>query len=196
MTMSRTTGIGLAILALTTLLAGADSTGQFLPVIIANTIPRSSSPNGILGDAWTFRCPKGGTFSASVDTFDDDGQENATLAPFLQVDDGEGNPVVFADEDVACTFPPVCGAGCPFVTDVPCGAKDPHLLRIGSSYGGGCGGGGYQLTLAVKDSKGVAVEPKKIRLGGGAARKLPKLFDLDGARREGPALNDEYIDVF
>ena len=168
------------------------------PLTIANWIPPLTGPTGSLGDGWTFKCPKGGTFSASADSIDDDGQGNATADLRLRVFDGEGTQVADGDDDMACSFTPVCpSVSCPAVTDVPCGDKGPHLLLVfEASNAGGCHGGGYELTVEVKDKKGKVLAPKKINLGGGAKRKLPKWHDPEKARKEGPAINDEEIMIF
>ena len=47
-----------------------------------------------LGDMWTFRCPSGGTVSASVDTKDDTDEFTADIGPVLLVIDGSGHLLV------------------------------------------------------------------------------------------------------
>jgi len=189
--MTKTASKSLATLALTVLLSSA---AHAQPITVANSVP---APNGTvtqLGDGWTFKCPKGGTYSASVDTIDDDGEGNATLDPFFQVHDGTGLLVATQDDNVTCTFTPLCGFTCPSASGLPCGDKNPHLLRIGDNSGHtGCVGGGYELTLEVKDKNGVVLPPKKVKLGGGPNRKLPKWFDPGKGRKQGPLLDDEQI---
>ena len=63
-----------------------------------------------LGDMWTFRCPPGGSFSVSVDTRDDTDRGEATIDPLLEVVDGNGNDIAFADDTFACTLAPLANA--------------------------------------------------------------------------------------
>src|SRR5262245_11655385 len=73
-------------------------------------------PGSFQGDLWTFTCPAGGHFTATVDTL------GTTLDPFFNVSNGTGGFVAFGDDDVPCSFPPACGFSCPQVVNVPCGS--------------------------------------------------------------------------
>src|SRR5262245_16238360 len=143
--------------------------------------------NGSQGDLWTFSCPGGGHFTATVDNL------GAALEPYFSVSDGTGGFVAFADDDVPCTFPPTCGFACPQVVNVPCGSGSTHSIRIAAATsGGGCEtGAGYVLTLEVFNSGGASIDPKQVKLGGGAKRKVPSWYDPDRLLQTGPALDDE-----
>lgn len=152
-----------------------------------------------LGDLWTFECPEGGTVSARVDTKDDTDTGVSDIDPILEVLDGKGNVLAFADDNVDCTYPPECGFQCPEVTSVPCGRGDSHSLLV-RDFGTAsitdiqCAkGGGYALTVTVFDHKGNPVAAKKVELGGGAEREVPEWAVEEGKAPVGPALDDENV---
>jgi hypothetical protein len=147
-----------------------------------------------LGDLWTFQCPLGGTVSARVDTKDDRDTGEANLDPILEVLDGAGSLLAFADDEVECTYPPVCGFQCPQVKDVPCGEANPHSLLVRDFGASGCAtGGGYELTVTVFDQKGHQIAEQKVQLGGGATRHVPDWAVEEGKAPVGPALDDENV---
>ena len=81
-----------------------------------------------LGDLWTFRCPAGATVGLSVDTKDDTDLGLSDIDPVLLVVDPSGNLVAFADDEIDCTYLPICGFA------LPVGTRDPlrqgrHLQR-------------------------------------------------------------------
>jgi len=148
-----------------------------------------------LGDLWTFRCPRGGTVSVSVNTKDDadsDDQPQSHIDPILRIVDGAGTPLAFADDNVECAFPPVCGFACPSVTEVPCGGGGRHRiivrdLGVDDSGVGGCtGGGGYVLTVEVFAPDGSQLSDRQVELGGGPRREV---------QPPGPALDDEGVRI-
>lgn len=151
---------------------------------VANDVP--------LGDLWTFRCPRGGTVSVSVDTKDDTDNHESRIDPFLRVIDGAGNGLATADDNVDCRFPPVCGFACPSVTAVPCGSGGRHRiivrdLGVDESGVGGCvGGGGYSLIVEVFGADGSQLSERRVDLGGGPRREVAP---------PGPALDDEGVRI-
>jgi hypothetical protein len=154
-----------------------------------------------LGDMWTFRCAPGGSFSVSVDTRDDNDQGEAQIDPVLEVVDGEGNNVAFADDERSCSFEPVCGFACPEVVDVPCGVGDRHSLIIrdfgtAEVTGAFCeGGGGYDVFLTVVSRDGTEFSEVSTEFGGGAFRQLPRwvTLRLPAVGSLGPVLDDEDV---
>jgi hypothetical protein len=151
-----------------------------------------------LGDLWTFECPKGGTVSARVDTKDDLDTGQANIDPILEVLDGRGSLLAFADDEVECTYPPVCGYQCPRVKEVSCGEANPHSLLV-RDFGTAfleipCAtGGGYELTVTVFDQRGHQIAEQKVQLGGGAKRHVPDWAVEEGKAPVGPALDDENV---
>jgi hypothetical protein len=157
-----------------------------------------------LGDLWTFTCPKDGTVSASVDTKDDLDTEQANLDPVLNLVDGLGNLRAAGDDEITCTFPPVCGFQCPQVVRILCGDTNPHSLIV-RDYGNAtitgdqcAGGGGYELTVTVFDSEGNPVEESKVALGGGPAGQVPAwALELGlGIAPVGPAVDNGNVPRF
>jgi hypothetical protein len=149
-------------------------------------IPTAEFNARAYGDLWTFACPAGGSFTLTVD--------NVLEAPGAQIDlvaevrDGEGTFLISGDDNVACTHPACAGFSCPRILDEPCGETNPHSVFVFS--GVDCEvGGGYLLNVTVKDKNGNALPDSKVKLGGGASRKLPK--SVDKALKSGPALDDE-----
>ena len=129
-----------------------------------------------LGDLWTFKCPKGGTVNVSVDTKDDTDTAQSDIDPVLLVVDGAGNLLAFADDDVACTYPPVCGFACPSVSAVACGSdghaddgrhgsdSEPHNIIVRDFGDSGCvGGGGYGLVVEVFKADGSQLSERRVR---------------------------------
>jgi hypothetical protein len=154
-----------------------------------------------LGDMWTFRCPSGGTVSVSVDTKDDTDTGESDIDPVLALIDGAGNSLAFADDEVACTYPPVCGYSCPSITTVACGegGRERHSLVVrdygtASATGTFCQeGGGYNLTVAVFEAGGRQLSEREVGLDGGPRRTVPKWALELGKAPVGPALDDEDV---
>lgn len=186
---------GIAFLA-GCLAAGVSSPSGAEPLERQNYIPAGGYLFDLdeqLGDAWSFECPRGGRVIAVVDTGNDNNDLTSNLDPQLTIFDGEGNELVTGDDEVECSFQPSCSpAGCPAV-NIPCGDKGPHLAVIVSRNTECIPGGQYRLLLEVLDRNGFSVEGKKVRLGGGAKRKLPKWLDPDGTYAAGPLLDDEKV---
>jgi hypothetical protein len=164
-----------------------------------------------LGDLWTFNCPEGGTVNVSVDTKDDTDSAQSDIDPVLLVVDGAGNLLVFADDNANCTYPPVCGFACPSVTALACGSGDdtdddhhgrdskPHSIIVrdfgaADATGTPCQeGGGYNLVVEVFKADGSQLSERRVDLGGGPKRDVPK-YALDlGKAPTGPALDDEDV---
>lgn len=152
---------------------------------------------GLVGDLWKFRCPAGGSVSAIVDTVPeiavDDQNFVSGLDPRLQIFDGQGNLLAAGDDDVDCSVDTQCGAGCPEVTEVPCGQGVNHsiLVRDSGTLPACTGGGGYLLVIEVLNASGRSLGPVAVKLGGGPARRLPPWLlqtDLIGAR--GPVVDN------
>jgi hypothetical protein len=173
------------------------------PVSRSNWVPNVGQLNlegeQPLGDLWTFKCPRGGTVNVFVDTKDDTDTAQSDIDPVLLVVDGAGNLLAFADDEVDCTYPPVCGFFCPSVTEVACGRGDKHSVVVrdfgaANATGTPCQeGGGYGLTVEVFTAHGRQVPEKFVELGGGPKRKVPKwALDL-GKAPAGPALDDEDV---
>jgi hypothetical protein len=184
------------------------------PITRSNWVPNVGQLNvegeQPLGDLWTFKCPRGGTVNVSVDTKDDTDNGEADIDPVLLVVDGAGNLLAFADDDVDCTYPPVCGFSCPSVTAVACGSAGPrrgghddddegtHSIIV-RDFGAAIGdaacqeGGGYNLVVEVFNADGRQLSERKVELGGGPKREVPK-YALDlGKAPTGPALDDEDV---
>jgi hypothetical protein len=173
------------------------------PISRSNWIPNVGQLNledeQPLGDLWTFRCPRGGTVNVSVDTKDDTDTARADIDPVLLVVDGAGNLLAFADDDVDCSYPPVCGFFCPSVTAVACGSGGRHSVIVrdfgaADATGTPCQeGGGYGLRVEVFTANGRQVPEPLVDLGGGPRRNVPKwALDL-GKAPAGPALDDEDV---
>ena len=56
-------------------------------------------------------------------------------------------------------------------------------------------GGGYELVVQVKDANGKVVPEKKLKLGGGPNRKVPK-WAVDAPKNLAPVLDDENVPLF
>src|SRR5262245_40852303 len=89
---------------------------QAAPVTRTQWVP--SGP----GDLWTFLCPAGGSYAASVDTF------STGLDPRLDVRRADGALVGGGDDDVACSGS-ACGFQCPTVSG-PCAAGGIFSLIV------------------------------------------------------------------
>jgi hypothetical protein len=183
------------------------------PISRSNWIPNVGQLNvegeQALGDLWTFKCPRGGTVNVSVDTKDDTDNGEADIDPVLLVVDGAGNLLAFADDDVDCTYPPVCGYFCPSVAEVACGStggrdehdddEETHSIIV-RDFGAAIGtdtacqeGGGYNLVVEVFNADGRQLAERTFELGGGPEREVPK-YALDlGKAPTGPALDDEDV---
>jgi len=150
-----------------------------------------------LGDMWTFYCPAGGTVTASVDTKDDTDLGTATLDPILELLDGNGSEIAFADDNLTCTYAPTCGYECPLITAFPCGdsgSSGVHSLIVRDYGTSGCnGGGGYELTVDVFDASGTQLSQEQVALGGGPSRGVPDWAVAEGKAPFGPALDDENV---
>jgi hypothetical protein len=119
-----------AMLATVALVGVAASEASAEPISRSNWVPNVGQLNvegeQPLGDLWTFKCPKGGTVNVSVDTKDATDAASSDIDPVLLVVDGAGNLLAFADDDVDCTYPPVCGFFCPSVSALACGGGGEH----------------------------------------------------------------------
>jgi hypothetical protein len=202
------------MLTVSLLLAGQAMVVQSEEIRVSNWVPNVGSVGQPLGDMWEFKCPTGGSFSARVDTKDDTDAGTARIDPVLIVHDQDGNILAIGDDELTCTFPPVCGFACPQVVNVACdtqvssdrnskhGAGRHHnerLYLVVRDFGAGTlgqpceSGGGYELTLEVSDRKGNQLNRRDVDLGGGSRRNVPD-FALDaGLARRGPLLDDENV---
>ena len=139
----------------------------------------------LLGDLWTFVCPKGGTVSVTLQRY-----TQSDLDPEFEILDAEGNVLAGGDEEIACS---VSSASCSYLCAqelaVPCGSGNPHSIRVRDNF---CTGGSYELSVEA-EKNGQALPAKALKLGGGAKRRVPKFLDPDGLLREGPALDDEAV---
>ena len=108
--------------------------------------------------------------------------------------DGAGNLLALGDDDVDCTYPPLCGFRCPSLTAVACGSGGKHSLIVRDFGASGCrGGGGYTLVVEVFRADGRQLSERQVDLGGGPRREVPK-YALDlGKAPTGPALDDEDV---
>ena len=173
-----------------------------------NSLPGRSTPGNlgtvrVLGDMWSFRCPAGGSVSFMVDTHDDTGAGNSSLAPVVEIVDAKGNVVDFEVDNSGsqCSIPPTCQTDweCPVAIDVACGTG-VHTLSIFSWPETTCtADGGYDLLMQVKNKNGKLLTPNQMKLGGGPARQLPswtlQAFAPGGPGKKGPLLDDEGIPV-
>jgi hypothetical protein len=199
-----------AMLATIAMTVAAASEASAEPISRSNWVPNVGQLNvegeQPLGDLWTFKCPKGGTVNVSVDTKDDTDNAQSDIDPVLLVIDGAGNLLAFADDDVDCTYPPVCGFACPSVSALACGSDDSDSRRHGHDNDGkhslvvrdfgssGClGGGGYNLVVEVFTADGRQLSERRVDLGGGPKRDVPKYALEFGKAPTGPALDDEDV---
>ena len=99
--------------------AFADEDDFFGEVTLSNWVPNNGFDEVFgkrhLGDMWVLKCEDGHTVTATVDTRDDLDNAESSLDPVLGVKDEDGNLIAIADDNVVCTFPPVCGFACPSV---------------------------------------------------------------------------------
>jgi hypothetical protein len=152
-----------------------------------------------LGDLWTFRCPKGGTVTAFVETKDDTDTAQSDIDPVLRVVDGQGNVLASGDDEFNCFYPPICGYQCPRVDNIACGQDGKHSIIVrdfGASVATGTPcqeGGGYNLTVQVFDSSGSQLPERRVELGGGPRRDVPRYALEFGKAPTGPALDDEDV---
>ena len=206
-----------AVLAILAPVVAVVSQASAEPISRSNWVPNVGQLNvegeQPLGDLWTFKCPEGGTVNVSVDTKDDTDTAQADIDPVLLVVDGAGNLLAFADDDVDCTYPPVCGFFCPSVTALACGSdgsdnnhrndgnhgsdgKHSLIVRdFGAAFDeAACQeGGGYSLVVEVFGADGKQLSERRVDLGGGPKRDVPE-YALDlGKAPTGPALDDEDV---
>lgn len=185
--------------ALVLAVAGAlgAAAAQADPAVRYQTLPNRTDV--ILGDAWTFQCPRGGQADILVDTLDD-GDGLSRLDPSFWVYDARGNSLLLdvpADDELDCTIPTACGFDCPFAT-IDCGAGNPHLIIVRDGIAlpedapDECTGGGYELLVEVFRG-GFSVDPRRVKLGGGPKRKVPFVLDPAGILKEAPLLDDEQV---
>jgi len=141
----------------------------------------------LIGDLWTFVCPKGATVSVTL--------ERATsndLDPEFEIVDAEGTVLAGGDEEIPCVVSSAaCSYQCARQLGVPCGSGNPHSIRVRDNF---CNGGSYELSVEA-EKNGEALPAKALKLGGGAKRRVPKFLDPAGLLREGPALDDEAVIV-
>ncbi len=162
-----------------------------------------------LGDLWTFRCPRNAVFNLTIDTKDDNDNGRSCIDPMFVVYDGRGTPLVVTDDDLHCSYEPICredcsatgtcvgvGGSCPRVLGFPCGEAITHSIAVrdagpkDGSIDDCTKGGGYELRIAVVSSTGTNLTTL---IGGGPARNLPSWLQGEGFMRNGPALDDENI---
>ena len=188
-------------LTVTAALVAGSSMASAEPLHRSNWVPNVGELGAAeqpLGDMWTFKCPPGGTVSAAVDTKDDTDDGRSDIDPMLVVLDGQGNLLGFGDDEEGCTYPPVCGFDCPSVR-VACGEAGRHSIVV-RDFGASKAtrspcqeGGGYTLTLEVRDASGRQLPETKVALGGGSRRSVPGWALKQGAARAGPLLDDENV---
>ena len=160
-----------------------------------------SSNRELLGDAYTFDCPLGGSFTIEVETREDDENgDRSYLDPIATVRDGAGSSIASVDDNTGCEFPPVCGFSCPQL-DGACGAKNPHVFIVrdaGAAVQPGFSpcdrGGGYTLAVTVRDKNGVTLPAAKVKFGGGKKRKALPFLPSDTNASGPPILDDEIVD--
>lgn len=151
-----------------------------------------------VGDLWTFKCPRGGLVSASVDTMVDNSNEGAPLSsidPLFIIRSGDGTLVVEQDDDFTCTVPQACGFSCPRAIKAPCLSGVTHSIQIYAGRSGpgtaACGGGGgYVLKIEVFDVHGVSQTETQVGLGGGPLRALQPWMTDQGAVKHAPLIDN------
>lgn len=186
----RSVGVGLAALVAALTIAGSGYAEQ---VVRRNWVPGGNYPDR--GDLWTFKCPSGGSVTASVQTVVDLSSTNvAAIDPLFVIFDATGTAVGSADDTVVCAVPSACGFSCPSGTS-PCG-QGVHSIVVRTSGSGGddrCAhGGGYVLTIETFNANGDPQPASKLKLGGGPKYKVPKaLLAVDAdVGSGGPAIDD------
>jgi hypothetical protein len=189
-----------ALPLITLMVAGASQTSAE-PISRSNWVPDVGALDfeveQPLGDLWTFKCPKGGMVNISVDTKDDTDDAQSDIDPVLALVDGKGNLLEFADDEVDCTYPPVCGFDCQSVTAVACGRGEKHSVIVrdfGAAGDPACQeGGGYNLIVEVFKADGRQLSERTVELGGGPKRNVPEWAVDFGKAPTGPALDDEDV---
>ncbi len=152
-----------------------------------------------LGDMWTFNCPAGGHVSIEVDTQDDSDQGRARIDPLMFLVDGQGNLVASADDNMDCTYEPICGFACPELDHISCGTGLRHSIIVrdfgtATTNNRRCRfGGGYTLEIEVHDSQGNRLVGDDLGLGGGPLRSVPDWALDTFIAPVGPALDDEGV---
>ena len=138
----------------------------------------SALGNGMTGDAvgdvYTFNGNAGATVSINVNTTDrGDGQSN--LDPIAVVFAPSGASIGRGDDEVPCTFQPVCGFACPSIT-VSLPVTGRYTVLIVDSDDEVCTGGDY---AAIADgSAGLTLAQDDVILGGDSS-SLASRMKLD-----------------
>ena len=180
------------------------------PLVISATILAMSAPEalaepivrvdhvpggGFVGDTWTFQCPPGGSAEISVDIFGDVPLETgfaSALDPAIEVYDGSGKLIAEADDELQCSSPSICDAGCPGVVfQCETGLKHSVAVRDVGALVDCSGGGAYFLLIEVLDEDGTSLPGNAVKLGGGVRRNIPAFILADGfVGRKGPVIDD------
>ncbi len=145
----------------------------------SNWIPTSSG----MGDLWTFSCPAGGNFDLAIDTVA--GGTDIDLS--FSIIDEDGAFVNGADDDFVCA--PASCFGCPRVLASPCALGGTYSIQVRAAGCTTAAGGGYELSLEVRDAAAVAVSAKKAKLGGGPKSKVPAWHSVTTT----PAVDDALL---
>jgi hypothetical protein len=125
------------------------------PARRAQTVPNSDAdhPSGcIQGDTWRFNGNRGDMVRIRVDTRDGKrGDDQSELDPIVFLKKPDGTVFAFADDNRACTRPPVCGFSCPFI------GPDPVTLDVSGTW-----------TISVRDFNNAIASPTDIQCTGDA----------------------------
>ncbi|GEM_PF-6946487 len=162
-----------------------------------NWIPNNGSRvvENPLGDEWTFSCPRGGSFEASVDTIPNEEGESG-IDPVAYVLGPDGTFMAGGDDQNLCTATPMCGYACPALRRTQCTDGGTYRLIV-RDYGAAtrtgrqCNtGGGYILSLKVYNQAGSELSPSVVNLGGDPlVGLLLSFFGVSGGR--GGPLHDD-----
>ena len=157
------------------------------PVFVSGWVPNNgviAAGKPFVGDLYSFKCPPGFDFDVRVDTRDDGDNSTSNVDLKLGIFDSLGFVAEF-DDELTCTYPPVCGHQCPLALVVLCTNSPMSLVirDVGTAdiTGTKCSqGGGYELRLSLFDSIG---------------NEVPVEF-INGIGNESPSLNDEAVPSF
>ena len=98
----------------------------------------------------------------------------------------------------------MCQMSCPQILDAPCAKGPAHSIIVRDAGvvefifipGLSCNkGGGYELSVLVRDAEGKVVPEKKLKFGGGPNRKVPK-WAVTSPKNLAPVLDDENVPLF
>lgn len=117
---------------------------------VLQTVPPAdvSHPSGLVqGDLWVFDGRAGDVIDIRVDTRDDNNAFTSNLDPILFLKRPDGTLAAAADDEAACSRPPVCGFACPSLTGLTLDQTGTWAIVLRDFGGSGCLSGAYNLNI-------------------------------------------------